>query len=194
MLRDSPVEELEKGPPQQRLASSSLPDERMVTESTSPAPDHSRAHQALLMRVAVAGDVQPEEVQERSHRLMDILACSGHSRVALPINEGILEPVKFLWQTPSFLPPSAKSVERRYYVPSEGFEHFYNHPPPDSLVDAAANEKKRQGHQASTLKGKEAQRLDLFVRKLYFTGGLQFRIANQEALLGQYDFSLWDKS
>ncbi|EMP32225.1 hypothetical protein UY3_10634 [Chelonia mydas] len=34
--------------------------------------------------------------------------------------------------------------------------------------------------------------MDLFVRKVYSTGGLQLRIANQRATLSRYNFNSWD--
>lgn len=82
-------------------------------ESTSPLQDDFKAYQDLLKGVATALDIQPEEVQEKSHRLVDILITMGLSRIALPVNNAILDPIKSLWQTPFSLPLTSKRVERR---------------------------------------------------------------------------------
>lgn len=131
------------------------PSEAVVTESTSLPPDGFSAHQDLLRRLVAALYSHLQEVPERSHRLVGILAFARPFRVAFPVNEAILEPVKILWQPPSSLPPTAKRVERRYSVSSQGFELSYNHHPPRSLVVTAANERERLGHQACTPKGKK---------------------------------------
>lgn len=55
-----------------------------------------------------------------------------------------------------------------------------------------ANELERQGHRASKLKSKDAKRQNLFGCKLYSTGSLQLRIANQRALLSYNNFTLWE--
>ncbi|EMP26714.1 Myotubularin-related protein 12 [Chelonia mydas] len=80
----------------------------------------------------------------------------------------------------------AKKSKRCYFVPSEGYEHLYTHPPPDSLVVDAANRRERQGFQGSTPKNRDAKKLDLFGRKIYSTGGLQLCIANQQAVVSRY--------
>lgn len=53
--------------------------------------------------------------------------------------------------------------------------------------------RERHGHQASNPKNKEAKKLDLFERNLYSSRGLRLHITNQQALLGQYDFTLRDR-
>ncbi|EMP29220.1 hypothetical protein UY3_13665 [Chelonia mydas] len=57
---------------------------------------------------------------------------------------------------------------------------------------AAMNEKEQHGQQAPVPKSKDAKNLDLFGRKVYSTGGLQLRIANQQALLSRYNFNSWN--
>lgn len=102
--------------------------------------------------------------------------------------------IRTIWQTPASIPPTAKGVERKYFVPSEGYEYLFMHPQPCSLVVAAGNEEETQGQQAPMPKSKEAKRLDLFGRKVYSTGvgGLQLRIANQQAILSRYNFNSWN--
>lgn len=41
-------------------------------------------------------------------------------------------------------------------------------------------------------KVKDPKKLDFFGRKVYTTGGLQLHIANQQTLLGCYDFNMCD--
>lgn len=57
---------------------------------------------------------------------------------------------------------------------------------------AAANGRKRQGHQGAAPKSKDSKTLDVFSRKGYPTWELQLRISNQQTLLGRYDFNMWD--
>lgn len=47
-------------------------------------------------------NAQVEEVREKSHKLVDILASAGPSRIPLPINEAILKLIKTFCQTLSF--------------------------------------------------------------------------------------------
>lgn len=58
--------------------------------------------------------------------------------------------------------------------------------PPKALVVHAANQQERQSFQGPSPKNKEGKRLNLFGRKAYSTGGLQFRIANQQAIVSGY--------
>ncbi|EMP40907.1 hypothetical protein UY3_01873 [Chelonia mydas] len=56
---------------------------------------------------------------------------------------------------------------------------------------SAVNERERHGQQAPAPKAKEVKHLDLFGRKVYSSGGLQLRIANQQAILNRQNFSSW---
>lgn len=82
-------------------------------------------------------------------------------------------------------------MEIKYFVPPKGYEFLHIHIPPGSLVVSVANEQEQQSQQGPTPKAKDAKKLDLFGRKVYSTGGLHLRIANQQALLSQYDFNSW---
>lgn len=53
-------------------------------------------------------DIQAEEVCESSQKLVDSLVSATLARVALPVNEVIMELVKTLWQTSLSLAPTAK--------------------------------------------------------------------------------------
>lgn len=99
------------------LASFSSPDEAVAGTSFAPTQDDHRVHQELLKRIAQDLGIQVEDISEASHSLVDILAPSGQSRVALPLNSFILELIKALWQTPASLQPMTKRVERKYFVP-----------------------------------------------------------------------------
>ncbi|EMP34757.1 hypothetical protein UY3_08097, partial [Chelonia mydas] len=70
-------------------------------------------------------------------------------------------------------------------------EFLFCHPTPCSLVISSVNEKERQGQKASVPKAKETKRLDLFGRKVYSSGGLQRRIANQQAILNRHNLNSW---
>lgn len=77
--------------------------------------------------------------------------------------------------------PLPRDLNTCTHIPQLGF-----------LVVATANESKRQGHQTSAQNGKDSKKLDLFGQKLDSTGGLVYRIVNQQALLGHCDPTLWD--
>lgn len=103
----------------------------------------------------------------------------------------ILEPYKNLWQTSSSLMPTAERTEKRYPFPSQNHECFYLHPIWGPLVMTAVNEKVKWGWPISAPKYKDAKKLDLFGRKMYSSSGLQFKIANHQALLAHFDYSNW---
>lgn len=46
--------------------------------------------------------IQAEVLQEKTHKLLDILQPSASGRVALLINSGILEPIKIFLECASF--------------------------------------------------------------------------------------------
>lgn len=125
-----------------RASSSSLPDEVITGTSSAPVLEDSSVHQQLLKRVAQNLGLEVEEVAESSDPMVDILAPSGPSQIALPLIKTTQDTIKLLWQTSASLPPIVKRTERKYFVLSKGFEHFDSHPPPGSLVVAVANEHK----------------------------------------------------
>lgn len=86
----------------------------------------------------------------------------GPSRVALPLNEVIVDPVKVLWQTPASLPPIAKSTELRYFIPAKRYKFLFSHPPPRCLVVAATNERHCQGQAGPMPKAKNPKKLNMF--------------------------------
>lgn len=139
--------------------------------------------------------IQVEEVSEVGTDLItNIMSPSGPSRMALPPIKTIDKNKKSIWQTPASIPPTAKRVEQKYFVPSTEYECLYTHPPhlPGSLVVVTANKRERQGNQGSTSKAKEAKKMDLFGRKMYYIGGLQLGVANQQAVLSRYSFFGWE--
>ncbi|EMP37442.1 hypothetical protein UY3_05351 [Chelonia mydas] len=85
----------------------------------------------------------------------------------------------------------AKGVDCKYFAPSKGYEFLFFHPSPCSLVVSALNERERHGQQALAPKAKEAKHLNLFGRKVYSSGGLQLRIANQQVIFNRNNFNSW---
>lgn len=63
-------------------------------------------------------------MKESSHHLVDILATTGPSRVTLPLNEAIMDLVKGLWQTSTFLLPTSKRAQGKYYIPAQVMSSF----------------------------------------------------------------------
>nr|XP_042697612.1 uncharacterized protein LOC122172305 [Chrysemys picta bellii] len=189
-LVDAGLQDTEEG--QKAPTSSSSLDEAVAGNMVSgPPPIDHRAHQDLLRRVALNLGLQAEETVEQEDPMVDILSPEGLSRVALPIIRTVQSNCKTVWQTPASSAPTARGVERKYFAPSRGFDFLFLHPSPCSLVVSAVNERERRGQQAPAPKGKEAKRLDLFGRKVYSSGGLQLRIANQQAILNRHNFNSW---
>ncbi|EMP33961.1 hypothetical protein UY3_08871 [Chelonia mydas] len=176
----------------QQLTSSSSPDEVVAgTEVSGPPPIDHRAHQELLCRVAQNLGLQAEEIVEQEDPMVDILSPEGPSRIALLLIKTIQSNYKTIWQTPASSAPTGKGVERKYFAPSKGYEFLFCHPSPCSLVVLVVNESERHGQQATAPRAKEAKRLDLFGGKVYSSGGLQLRIANQQAILNRHNFHSW---
>lgn len=131
-------------------------------------------------------DVHPEEVQEKSHKMMDMLTAAAPARLARFIHDAVLEPTRSSDRHQFLCLQLRKSGEEVLR-----FEHRYNHHSWAPLEVAVANEKGRQDT-GINLKKIEDKKLDLSGKKLYSTGGLQLCIANQHPLLWHYNFIMWD--
>lgn len=81
--------------------------------------DNFKLFQDLAQRVAGALQIPLQGVTELHQKLVDILHSSTSSRVALPINETLLDPTKIIWQTPASVPPTCKWACKKYYVPAK---------------------------------------------------------------------------
>lgn len=134
------------------VSSSSSPNEAMVTADMSPPQDDYKTHQDLLKWVASNLGIQAEVVKESSHSLLDILTLVAPSKVTLPLNEAIIDPVKTLWQTPVSLPSTAKCTEQKYFMPTKGYEFLYSHHPEGSLVVSTMTKEIVKGSQEQRLK------------------------------------------
>lgn len=64
-------------------------------------------------------------VSDKSHKSLDILHCSAPDRIAMLINDGLLEPAQSLWPTPAMIAATSKKADRKYQVPTKDFEMFY---------------------------------------------------------------------
>lgn len=73
-----------------------------------------------------------------------------------------MDPIEVLWQISASLQPTAKRMEKKYFVLVKGFEFLYTHPPLGSLVVSAAKEWDQQGQHGPTPKAKDAEKLDSF--------------------------------
>ncbi|KAG6933910.1 complement C3-like, partial [Chelydra serpentina] len=100
------------------------------TDTLMPPPpqnvDDFKQFQELFKRVALSQDIPLEKVQETQHRLLKILQPSAPSKIALPINEALLEPADTLWQTPASIPPTCKKAECKYYVPARDVDFLFS--------------------------------------------------------------------
>lgn len=131
-------------------ASSFSLDEVVTGVDIVPSQDDYRAHQEFLKRVAQNLGILVEEIRESSHAQVDIVVAMGPSRVALPLNDVIMDAIKALWQTHRLKACWAKKMEKKYFVPAKGYEFLYMHPPLGSSV----NEREREGQQGPTPKAR----------------------------------------
>lgn len=86
----------------------------------------------ISLRVVDFLQIPVEEVKE--HKLLDILHTPSLTRIALPINETLLDPAKTLWQTSAIITPTFKRPDKNYYVPSKDLDVLFSHPSTNSLV------------------------------------------------------------
>lgn len=77
-------------------------------------------------------------------------------------------------------------------MPVKGHEYLYSHPAPNSLMVESVNHRECQVQPVPTPKNKDIRRLDSFGRKIYSSASFQLRVANHQALLSRYGFSLWE--
>lgn len=56
-------------------------------------------------------------------------------------------------------------LEKYYFIPTQGFEGFYSHLAPNSLVRTAMNNRAQQGRIKSTSKDRDFKQLDLLDRR-----------------------------
>ncbi|EMP29925.1 hypothetical protein UY3_12917 [Chelonia mydas] len=170
-------------------------DTQSIAPASSPRPALPRRRTSEPIknseRVAASLHLQAKEMEEPSDSLFNVLSPLAPSRVALPLHEGVAKISSALWQTPALLPPISKKAERKYFVPTKGHEYLYTHPAPNSLVVKSVNHRERQGQPAPTPKNKDSRRPDSSGRKIYSSSSFQLLVANHQALLGRYEFSLW---
>lgn len=124
-----------------------------------------KPYQDLLRRMAVALHIQVELMQENTCKLLDLLQMLALGRVALPINEAVLELEKTLWHMPASLAPTSKCTDKHCHVLMQALGSFFPHSSPNSLVVTEANERSCQGKFKSTSQEKEPKRLDSLRRK-----------------------------
>lgn len=119
----------------------------MLHPSTS--VDNFRQFQDLFKRVAQDLEIPLKEVSENHHKLLKILHTTASSKIALPMDELLMETANNTWQTLATIPPMCKRMDKKYYVPSKGAEFLFTHPPPNSLIIEAAHQRDKQTHHKS---------------------------------------------
>ncbi|EMP38462.1 hypothetical protein UY3_04334 [Chelonia mydas] len=125
--------------------------------------DDFRQFQELFKQVAQSQDRLLEEVQMSQHKLVKILQPSSTSKIAVPINDAILELAETVWQTLASVPPTCKRADRKYYVPTKGVDFLFSHLPLNSLVvDAVSEHGKQQQFRLTPQDKEQDKRLDLF--------------------------------
>lgn len=122
-------------------------------------PDYYYQFQELLWKVADTLRIPLEEVQDSQHQLLDILYALVPARVALLIDDAILQQAHTVWHTLATCASTPKEAEKWYCVPLKGSEFRFSHRPPNSLVTQAATEWAREQHLCCTLIEKEGKKL-----------------------------------
>lgn len=153
-------------------------------------PKNFKVYQDHLRHVAATLSTQTGFLLENTQKLVEILQPSVPGRVALTVNGALLEPVRAIWSTLPSVLPVAKCMEKHYFVFMQGFEGFYSHPAPNSLVLMAVNDKAQQGRFKSIPKYRHSKWFDLLGGRST-SSSLQMRITNQQALLSKYAFLNW---
>lgn len=74
------------------------------------------------------------EMQETQHQLLDVLQLPDPSRIALFINEAVMESAKVSWSVLDHHTHTLKRTETHYFVPAKGAEFLFTHPVPTSLM------------------------------------------------------------
>nr|XP_025046138.1 uncharacterized protein LOC102447707 [Pelodiscus sinensis] len=166
---------------------------KVITPSESSLPDDLKEFQDLFRRVAQSQEVQITETQGKQHKLFKNLHPKQQRRIALPIDEAIMEVAEDIWQTPTSVPPTNKRVDKKYFVPSKGLDFLFNHPQPNSLIVDAVCHKTKTSHFKNSLPDKDSKKLDSFGRKVYSSSTLLLRIANYAALLSNHNFDNYSK-
>lgn len=125
-----------------------------------------------------------DKVQDSQHQLRDMLHISIPMRVALPINDAILQPARI----PAMCTPTLKEAKKRYYVLPQRVRVpiFLSS---IELMGHPGSIRKFQQHPRSNPSNREDKRLDLMGRKVFSSAGLQFHISNYLAPMNKYDFN-----
>lgn len=148
---------------------------------TSMTDDFRVFHDSLTLTTETLG-IERIVIQEKSHMLFDIMNTVTLTNIALSINNDVLKLVEGLWQTFFHFQTGGKKNQ----IPHQGFEHFYTHPDPGSIMVWAVQEKSRSTK--GTLMDKNTKKLDLFGHKAYSFTSLQLHIVNSQALFEKYSF------
>lgn len=101
--------------------------------------DDFKQFQKLFKWVVAGLEVPLEEVSETQPKLLEILQTSFTSKLALPINDALMEPAKNMWKTLATILPTGKRTDTKYYIPSMGMDFLFSNPLPNCLVVEAVN-------------------------------------------------------
>lgn len=91
-----------------------------------------------------------EDIRASQYKPLNILQWTSSARIALPINEALLDPAKTIWRTTATILHTCKSANKKYYVLAKDSEFLFSYPAPNFLVVKAVNEYGRQNHIKST--------------------------------------------
>lgn len=79
--------------------------------------DHFHLFQELAKRMVDTLKIPLKEVKDTHHQLFDIPHSSSSSKIALLINETILDPARTIWQILVIVGLTCKQADKKYYDP-----------------------------------------------------------------------------
>nr|XP_025042821.1 uncharacterized protein LOC112546540 [Pelodiscus sinensis] len=172
--------------------SSSSPDEAVTTD-VPPSRYDTKKFQELFKRVAVAQEKDLQEVQVKQYRLLRTLQPPTASRIAIPMDEAIMDPADNIWQTPASVTPTKKRADRKYFIAPKDMDFLFTHPPPNSLIVDSVRHKGKQRNLRTTPQDRDHKKIDIMGRKVYSSSTLLLRAANYTDMLADYDNANYSK-
>ncbi|EMP31602.1 hypothetical protein UY3_11313 [Chelonia mydas] len=173
-------------------SSSSSPDE-VVMPPLPTVADDSKQFQDLFKHMAQSQNIPIGEVAENQHQLLKILHPASMTKIALPVNDALMEPAEIVWQTPATISPTCKNADRKYYVSNKGMDFLFSHLQPNSLVVDSVNQRGKQPPFKTTPHDKDCKRQDLFGHRVYSSATFQFHTASYAAVLAKYGHDNYQK-
>lgn len=97
----------------------------------------------FFKRVAQSQEIPLEEVSRNQHKLLQRLQMAFTAKIALPVNDALMESTEVVWQTrPLFCQPAKGWIENTVSL-LRTWNFYLPHTPSNSLVVDATNQRSR---------------------------------------------------